>query len=90
MRADPRVVALQLSVAPGDTVAPIAWSYARSGLLIVRGESADEARALAHELAARITIKTRPDTASGTPRSIAAVAPRPGRLLGTTPSGTGS
>ncbi|WP_328731354.1 ATP-grasp domain-containing protein [Streptomyces caniferus] len=90
VRADPRVVALQLSVAPGDTVAPIAWSYDRSGLLIVRGDSADEARALAHELAARITIRTRPDTASGTPRSIAAVAPRPERLLGTTPSGPGS
>ncbi|MFE0104715.1 ATP-grasp domain-containing protein [Streptomyces sp. NPDC059009] len=88
VRADPRVVTLQLSVEPGDTVAPIAWSYDRSGLLMVRGDSADEARALAHELADRISIKTRPDTAaSGTARSIAAVAPRPERLLGTTPPG---
>ncbi|MEU7583947.1 ATP-grasp domain-containing protein [Streptomyces sp. NPDC041068] len=90
VRADPRVVTLQLSAAPGGTVAPIAWSYDRSGLLMVRGDSADEARALAHELADRISIKTRPDTASGAPRSIAAVAPRPERLLGTTPTGTSS
>ncbi|WP_328344987.1 ATP-grasp domain-containing protein [Streptomyces violaceus] len=86
VRADPRVVALQLSVEPGATVAPIAWSYDRSGLLIVRGESADDARARAHELAARITIKTRPGSEPGAPRSIAAVAPRPERLLGSRPS----
>ncbi|MET7357860.1 ATP-grasp domain-containing protein [Streptomyces sp. NPDC005562] len=85
VRADPRVVSLQLSVAPGDTVDPIAWSYDRSGLLIVRGDSADEARDAARELAARITIRTRPGTAPGTPRPITAVAPRPERLIGATP-----
>ncbi|MEV0368843.1 ATP-grasp domain-containing protein [Streptomyces sp. NPDC050636] len=90
VRADPHVVTLQLTLGPGDTVAPIAWSYDRSGLLIVRGESAEDARARAHELAARITIKTQPGTESGTPRPITAVAPRPERLLGTAPTGTGS
>ncbi|MGW5132760.1 ATP-grasp domain-containing protein [Streptomyces sp. NPDC004135] len=85
VRADPQVVAVQVSVAPGDTVAPIAWSYDRSGLLIVRGASAGEARERARELAARITIETRPDAEPGAPRPIAAVAPRPERLLGTTP-----
>ncbi|MFB7913272.1 ATP-grasp domain-containing protein [Streptomyces sp. NPDC056061] len=88
VRADPHVVDVQIGVSPGDTVLPIAWSYDRSGLLVVRGADADEARGRARELASAITIRTTPGEPAAHPRPIAAVAPRPDRLIG--PPGPGT
>ncbi|MDI5966536.1 ATP-grasp domain-containing protein [Streptomyces sp. SL13] len=88
VRADPHVVDLQIGVAPGDTVSPIAWSYDRSGLLLVRGTDAQDARRRAVDLVSRITIRTRPDENGPRVRTIAAVAPRPDRLLGAAPEPT--
>jgi len=82
VRADPHVVDLHIGVAPGDVVPPVAWSYDRSGLLIVRGTDAQEARRRAHALASTITIRTAPDETTSGARPIAAVAPRPDRLIG--------
>ncbi|WP_129306978.1 ATP-grasp domain-containing protein [Streptomyces sp. L2] len=82
VRADPHVVDLQISVGPGDTVHPIAWSYDRSGLVIVRGADADDARERAAKLADAVVIRTTPHEGPPPARSIAAVAPRPDRLLG--------
>ncbi|WP_149183710.1 ATP-grasp domain-containing protein [Streptomyces sp. TRM49041] len=82
VRADPYVVDLQIGVSPGDTVRPIAWSYDRSGLLIVRGADAADARERARELASRIDIRTGPAGPEPDFRPIASVAPRPDRLVG--------
>ncbi|MEU0332781.1 ATP-grasp domain-containing protein [Streptomyces sp. NPDC006193] len=82
VRADPHVVDLHIGVAPGDPVHPIAWSYDRSGLLIVRGADAAEARERARRLASAIVIRTRAHDTAPPARPIAAVAPRPDRLLG--------
>ncbi|WP_405873155.1 ATP-grasp domain-containing protein [Streptomyces sp. NBC_00005] len=82
VRADPDVVDLHIGVSPGDTVQPIAWSYDRCGLLIVRAADADEARHRARELASSITIRTTPRETAGHLRPITAVAPRPDRLIG--------
>jgi biotin carboxylase len=82
VRADPDVVDLHIGVAPGDTVQPIAWSYDRSGLLIVRGSDADDARERARRLASRIAIRTTALDAAAPARPLSAVAPRPDRLVG--------
>jgi biotin carboxylase len=85
--ADPQLVDLKIDVAPGDTVAPIEWSYDRSGMLLVRGTDAQDARRRARDLADRITIRTR--AVSGTPgnRTAATIVPRPDRLIGAAPGG---
>ncbi|MFE0878086.1 ATP-grasp domain-containing protein [Streptomyces smyrnaeus] len=85
VRADPDVLDVQISVSPGDTVSPLAWSYDRAGLVLVRGSDASEARDRARKLAGRITIRTAPGERRADRRHISAVAPRPDRLLGTTP-----
>ncbi len=82
VRADPHVIDLQIGVSPGDTVPPIAWSYDRSGLLIVHGEDAEDARDRARALASKITIRTTEDGTPPDARPIAVVAPRPDRLIG--------
>lgn len=84
VRADPQVVDVQIGVVPGDTVQPIAWSYDRSGMIIVRGGDAQEARERARALASAITIRTTP-LPDATARSLASVAPRPDRLVGAAP-----
>ena len=85
--ADPQLVDLRIDVAPGDTVPPIEWSYDRSGMLLVRGTDAQDARRRAHDLAGRITIRIRAvDGAPGT-RTAATIAPRPDRLIGAAPDG---
>ncbi len=86
VRSDPDVVDVRVNVAPGDVVAPIAWSYDRSGLLLVRGANAKAAAERARELAAQIVIRTRPQETAPAPRDIAAIAPRPDRLVGAAPS----
>lgn len=85
VRADPDVLDLQVSVAPGDTVPELAWSYDRAGLLLVRGTDAADAGERARRLLDRITIRTRPAARQPAPRPIEAVAARPDRLIGTAP-----
>jgi biotin carboxylase len=87
---DPRLVDLRVDVAPGDTVRPIEWSYDRCGLLLVRGTDARDARQRAHDLAGRITIRTRAVDGAPSARTIATVAPRPDRLIGAAPNKYGS
>jgi biotin carboxylase len=49
--AHPSVVRAELSVAPGDRIAPVAWSNDRVGFILVGADTAEEAGKLAAELA---------------------------------------
>ncbi|WP_329586401.1 ATP-grasp domain-containing protein [Kitasatospora sp. NBC_01250] len=83
--AHPDVVDAQITVAPGDTVVPVAWSYDRCGLVLSRGADGPDAAIRASALAARISIRTRPAEHRPPERTLATIAPRPDRLVGTAP-----
>lgn len=87
VRADPHLAEMRIDVRPGGIVSPIEWSYDRAGMLLVRGADAADARRRAHELAGRITVRTRAGEGS-LARDITAVAPRPDRLIGAAPNAT--
>ncbi|MFJ8476104.1 ATP-grasp domain-containing protein [Kitasatospora sp. NPDC094011] len=84
--ADPAVVAAAVTVAPGDTVVPIAWSYDRCGLVLARGRDARDAAERAGALAARIAIRTSPAETGPPARTLATIAARPDRLVGAEPA----
>ncbi|MFH9349050.1 ATP-grasp domain-containing protein [Kitasatospora sp. NPDC017646] len=83
--ADPDVVDASVSVAPGDTVVPIAWSYDRCGLVLARGRDGRAAAERAGALAARIAIRTSPAETGPPTRTLATIAARPDRLVGAAP-----
>ncbi|MGF1431026.1 ATP-grasp domain-containing protein [Kitasatospora sp. LaBMicrA B282] len=84
--ADPDVVDAAVTVGPGDTVLPIAWSYDRCGLVLTRGRDGADAVERASALAARIAIRTRPAADRPPARTLATIAARPDRLVGAAPT----
>ncbi len=88
VRAAPDVLDARVTVAPGDTVQPVAWSYDRCGLVLVRGRTGREAARRAADLASRITIRTRPADTPARARTLTTIAPRPDRLVGAEPAST--
>ncbi|GGN20112.1 biotin carboxylase [Actinoplanes campanulatus] len=64
VRAEPSVVAAEVTVAPGDVVPELARSDSRAGYVIARAADADRAAVLAQRHAATITIDTVPCEAS--------------------------
>ena len=60
VRADPAFVDLQVEVAPGDEVPPLAWNEDKVGHVIARGATATEAITHSRRLAAAIHVRTEP------------------------------
>ncbi|MCK2215437.1 ATP-grasp domain-containing protein [Actinomadura sp. ATCC 31491] len=58
VRADPALVELELTVAPGAVVRPLTWSEDRAGHVMARGASAEEALAHCARLHDLIGIRT--------------------------------
>lgn len=83
VRADPGLVDLELDVSPGDRVYPLYCSDDRVGLVLATGPSGPAAQATAAALAARLTIRTRPEPDGQPPRTLAWYTPHPERMLGT-------
>lgn len=65
--AHPSVLRAQLTVAPGDLVAPVRESGDRAGYLVVGGESPAGARALATRLAEAVTFRVAPEPGGASP-----------------------